>query len=132
MGRIGAGHLPVLFSINFVAMLVITYSFSVWRGDVDPVFPYISASGDSRPESCIFSMFLNVCAFFIELIVILRYHLVAELLSQNSDQEYQPISLANILSLFAGLLGGVGMFIVANFQETAVIQIHLTGIKINS
>uniref|UniRef100_A0A914LZS8 CWH43-like N-terminal domain-containing protein n=1 Tax=Meloidogyne incognita TaxID=6306 RepID=A0A914LZS8_MELIC len=128
MGRIGAGHLPVLFSINFVAMLVITYSFSVWRGDVDPVFPYISASGDSRPESCIFSMFLNVCAFFIELIVILRYHLVAELLSQNSDQEEYPlISLTNRLSLFAGLLGGVGMFIVANFQETAVIQIHLTG-----
>jgi len=56
--------------------------------------------------------------------------LVAELLSQNSDQEEYPlISLTNRLSLFAGLLGGVGMFIVANFQETAVIQIHLTGIK---
>lgn len=127
MGRIGAGHLPVLFSINIVAMLVITYAFSVWRGDVDPVFPYISTSGDSRPESCIFSMFLNICAFFIALIVILRYHLVAELLSQDSGQEDHHISLTNRLSLFAGLLGALGMFIVANWQETAVVRVHLTG-----
>uniref|UniRef100_A0A914RTT8 CWH43-like N-terminal domain-containing protein n=1 Tax=Parascaris equorum TaxID=6256 RepID=A0A914RTT8_PAREQ len=36
-----------------------TYVFAVWRGDVDPVFPYISAEGDHRPESCFFSMMLN-------------------------------------------------------------------------
>ncbi|KAF7639625.1 hypothetical protein Mgra_00000950 [Meloidogyne graminicola] len=127
MGGIGAGHLPVLFSINFVLMLVITYIFSVWRGDVDPVFPYISASGDSRPESCLFSMFLNISSFFIALIVILRYHLIAELINQNSDFEKQILFITNRFSLFSGLLGGLGMFIVANFQETAVVKVHLIG-----
>lgn len=46
---------------------------AVWQGDVDPVFPYISSSGDHRPESCFFSMMLNLCSFLIMLIIYLRY-----------------------------------------------------------
>ena len=53
--------------------------------------------------------------------------MVAELLSQNSDHEDYIISISNRFSLFAGLIGGFGMFIVANFQETAVVRVHLTG-----
>lgn len=37
------------------------------------------------------------------------------------------LKTANQLALYSGVLGAVGMFIVANFQETAVIQIHLFG-----
>lgn len=50
----------------------VTYCFSVSRGDVDPVFPYISASGNTRPESCLFSLLLNFCAFLSFLLVYLR------------------------------------------------------------
>uniref|UniRef100_A0A915DPA4 CWH43-like N-terminal domain-containing protein n=1 Tax=Ditylenchus dipsaci TaxID=166011 RepID=A0A915DPA4_9BILA len=104
-------------------MLGFTYSFSVWRGDVDPVFPYISAAGDNRPEACMFSMFLNICSFLSMLIVYLRYSLVAEL-NRSSDLLLKSF---NRLNLYAGLLGASGMFLVANFQETAVIQVHLFG-----
>jgi hypothetical protein len=123
MGRLGAGHLPIVFAIVFTAMLGMTYVFAVWRGDVDPVFPYISASGNTRPESCVFSTFLNISSFLSMLIICLRYSLVVEL-NRSSDLVLKSV---NRLALYAGLFGAFGMFIVANFQETAVIQIHLSG-----
>ncbi|KAI1731977.1 frag1/DRAM/Sfk1 family domain-containing protein [Ditylenchus destructor] len=123
LGQLGAAHLPIAFAIVFTAMLGFTYTFSVWRGDVDPVFPYISASGDNRPESCVFSMLLNICSALSMLVVFLRYSLVVEL-NRSSDLILKQF---NRLSLYAGLLGAVGMSIVANFQETAVIQMHLFG-----
>ncbi|KAI6233919.1 DNA damage-regulated autophagy modulator protein 1 [Aphelenchoides fujianensis] len=122
-GRLGAGHLPVIFTIIFTLMLGCTYCFSVWRGDVDPVFPYISASGDNRPESCLFSMFLNICAMLSIVIINLRYNLIAELVRDSNDL----LKRLNNYGLYLGTFAATGMFIVANFQETAVIQIHLFG-----
>lgn len=52
-----------------------------------------------------------------------RYSLVVEL-NRSSDLLLKDV---NRVALYTGLLGALGMFIVANFQETAVIQIHLTG-----
>jgi len=121
--QLGAAHLPVLFAITFTAMLGTTYTFSVWHGDVDPVFPYISAAGNDRPEACVFSMLLNICSFLSMLVIYLRYSLVAEL-NRSSDLVLKTF---NRLCLYSGLLGATGMFIVANFQETAVVQVHLFG-----
>uniref|UniRef100_A0A1I7XXX6 DNA damage-regulated autophagy modulator protein 2 n=1 Tax=Steinernema glaseri TaxID=37863 RepID=A0A1I7XXX6_9BILA len=122
-GKLGAGHIPVVFGILFTFMLGTTYVFAVWHRDVDPVFPYISSSGDQRPESCIFSLLLNFCAFLIALIIYLRFGLVKEL---NRDFHLSTNRL-NILALWVGITSSMGMFLVANFQETAVIQIHMTG-----
>ncbi|CAD5216012.1 unnamed protein product [Bursaphelenchus okinawaensis] len=123
MGRLGAGHLPVFFGIIFTMMLGATYCFAVYHGDVDPVFPYISASGDSRPESCVFSMLLNLCALLSVVIVYLRYSLIAEL-NRSSNILLKRL---NRIALYFGTIGGIGMCIVANFQETAVVKIHLFG-----
>ncbi|TMS36557.1 hypothetical protein L596_003696 [Steinernema carpocapsae] len=122
-GRLGAGHIPVIFSILFTFMLGATYVVAVWHKDVDPVFPYISSSGDQRPESCVFSLLLNFCAILTALIIYLRYGLVKEL----NRNFHQNTTRLNNLSLYVGLLSSCGMFIVANFQETAVIQIHMGG-----
>lgn len=35
------------------------------------------------------------------------------------------LKVVNKIALYVGLLGAFGMFVVANFQETAVITIHL-------
>ncbi|KAI6177376.1 hypothetical protein M3Y97_00900300 [Aphelenchoides bicaudatus] len=86
-------------------------------------FPYISNNGDGRPESCIFSSFLNICAMFSALIVHLRYDLIAELNRNSNDM----LTIINKLSWYFGMIGAFGMFLVANFQESAVIQVHLTG-----
>ncbi|KAH7732150.1 Frag1/DRAM/Sfk1 [Aphelenchoides avenae] len=68
-------------------------------------------------------MFLNLTTFLSALIISLRYSLVVEL-NRSSDL---LLKATNRLAFYAGLLGALGMFIVANFQETAVIQFHLTG-----
>lgn len=52
-----------------------------------------------------------------------RYDLIAELNRNSNDL----LTLMNKLSYYFGLIGAFGMFLVANFQESAVIQIHLGG-----
>ncbi|VDK42676.1 unnamed protein product [Anisakis simplex] len=122
LGNLGAGHLPVFLAMLGTLMLGSTYVVAVYRGDVDPLFPYISAEGDRRPESCLFSMMLNLSSFLTMLIIYLRYSLVSEL-NRSSDLCLKRI---NELSLVAGLIGAVGMFCVANFQETALLIVHWT------
>lgn len=63
----------------FIAFAGTTYCFAVWYGDVDPVFPYISASGDRRPVSCFFSMMVNLCSALSMLIIYLRLVLIYSL-----------------------------------------------------
>ncbi|KAE9556167.1 hypothetical protein FO519_000655 [Halicephalobus sp. NKZ332] len=121
-GLLGAGHLPIFFGVTFTFMLGATYCFSVYRGDVDPVFPYISASGDHRPESCLFSILLNICAVTSALLIHLRYSLIVEL-NRSYDEK---LKFVNKISFYIGLLGALGMAVVANFQETAVIVVHFT------
>ncbi|VDK75712.1 unnamed protein product [Litomosoides sigmodontis] len=144
LGFLAAGHLPIFFAMFFTLMLSASYVLAVWQGDVDPVFPYISSSGDHRPESCFFSMMLNLCSFLIMLIIYLRvqmkalmkegctdiyngqfvkYLLVVEL-NRDSDRLLKRL---NVFTYAIGMIGGVGMFVVANFQESAVITVHLTG-----
>ncbi|VDM98629.1 unnamed protein product [Thelazia callipaeda] len=123
LGLLAAGHLPVVFVIIFTLMLSISYTLAVWQGDIDPIFPYISSSGDNRPESCFFSMMLNLCSFIIMLVIHLRYSLVVEL-NRDSDN---CLKLLNTSSCVFGILSSFGMFIVANFQESAVITVHYVG-----
>ena len=59
----GAGHWPVLVAIVMALNLGLTYVVSVTRNDVDPYFPYISATGTRRPESCLFGLLMNLTAF---------------------------------------------------------------------
>ena len=157
-GQLGAGHLPIFFGISFTFMLGVfilnlfvyffsyinsipgaTYCFSVYRGDVDPVFPYISASGDHRPESCLFSTLLNVCAVTSALLIHLRLAYLYQCPHNNSEECFryslivelnrsydEMLKLVNKISFYFGLLGAFGMFIVANFQETAVVIIHFS------
>ncbi|PAV75476.1 hypothetical protein WR25_16229 [Diploscapter pachys] len=120
-GILGAGHLPVIFAIVFFFNLGCTYLMAVFHDDVEPVFPYISASGDHRPESCFFSLLLNITSCLSMLVIYIRYQLIESLI-RDSDQQ---ISNLNFVSLILGLLGGFGMMVVANFQETAVIMVHL-------
>uniref|UniRef100_A0A0N5ADD3 DNA damage-regulated autophagy modulator protein 2 n=1 Tax=Syphacia muris TaxID=451379 RepID=A0A0N5ADD3_9BILA len=121
LGILRAGHIPVVFAICFTLVLGITYVVSVWRGDVDPVFPYISAAADHRPESCLFSMMLNFCSALSMLIIYLRYSLIVEL-NRGSDLLLQNV---NRISLVIGGVGAFGMFGVANFQETSLAIVHL-------
>lgn len=51
--------------------------------------------------------------------IICRYNLVSEF-NRGADE---LLKTSNRVSYFFGMAGAFGMFIVANFQETAVIQV---------
>ncbi|VDM74653.1 unnamed protein product, partial [Strongylus vulgaris] len=100
-----------------------TYILAVLRNDVEPIFPYLSAAGDHRPESCVFGLLLNLSSFISLAIIYLRYSLIAVIV-RDSDPDW-IIDGVNIASFVIGMIGGSSMFIIANFQETAVIGLHL-------
>uniref|UniRef100_A0A0K0FPT7 DNA damage-regulated autophagy modulator protein 2 n=1 Tax=Strongyloides venezuelensis TaxID=75913 RepID=A0A0K0FPT7_STRVS len=122
MGRIGAGHIPVIFGILLSLTLGVTYCLSVYFDDVDYWLPYISSSGDARPESCIFSFLLNITAVLCILNLYLRYMLVAQL-NRELDLFLKKI---NRINFTFGMVAGFSMLIVANFQQTAQWTIHIT------
>ncbi|XP_078286784.1 modulator of macroautophagy TMEM150B [Rhinoraja longicauda] len=81
-------------------------------------FPYISVCGAEPPQSCIFAQVMNIGAFLVIWVCIIRYQQVV-------DYGYQ--SSLNILSLVAGCLCGVGGSLVGNFQTVNQIYVHLLG-----
>uniref|UniRef100_A0AC35U2G0 DNA damage-regulated autophagy modulator protein 2 n=1 Tax=Rhabditophanes sp. KR3021 TaxID=114890 RepID=A0AC35U2G0_9BILA len=121
LGNLGAGHLPIFFGILFTINLGFTYCMAVYNGDTDPLLPYISSVGDARPESCIFSLFMNICGALCILIIYLRYMLVAQL-NREHDMWLKSV---NRISFSFGLVAGVAMLIVGNFQETADWTVHI-------
>ncbi|KAJ1359312.1 hypothetical protein KIN20_018005 [Parelaphostrongylus tenuis] len=120
-GILGAAHLPIVLGILFTINLVTTYIMAVLRSDVEAIFPYVSATADHRPESCFFSLLLNICAILLMVVMYLRYSLIAVLI-RDSDK---IMDMGNLTSFCVGMVGGFAMLIVANFQETAIIGVHL-------
>ena len=76
-------------------------------------------------ESCIFAQLLNLGALLVGIVVYIRYKQVHEFLV--SHQIGQRSIKVNIAGLYLGWIGAFGISIVANFQETAVFRVHLTG-----
>uniref|UniRef100_A0A915IZL9 CWH43-like N-terminal domain-containing protein n=1 Tax=Romanomermis culicivorax TaxID=13658 RepID=A0A915IZL9_ROMCU len=137
-GSRGVGHVPVLLMILMVVTLLLTYVMAVYRRDVSPLFPYISDAGAKQPESSVFGLLLNFgaflgignlhnfpaktsifCAFFPLgfLVIYLRYRLVAEL-NRGSDKILYRLNLG---AFIIGVLSTLGMLIVGNFQNDAVV-----------
>ena len=58
----GMAFLPIFTVAWTYLTFTISYMIAVFRGDVDPGFPYISDTGARRPESSVFGMMLNVSA----------------------------------------------------------------------
>jgi len=94
----------------------------VSRDDVDPFFPYISSDGAKTPESCFFGLFMNLSAIISLIIVFLRHRLVAEL-NRGADKILKNL---NFMSVLVSVVAFVGMLGVANFQETAILVVHMT------
>jgi hypothetical protein len=61
----------------------------------------------------------------VGIVVYIRYKQVHEFLVSHEIGQ-KPIKI-NLLGLYLGWVGAFGISIVANFQETAVFNVHLTG-----
>lgn len=102
---------------------VLTYIIAMYEGDVKPFFPYISDTGTKPPESCIFGLFLNFSVFLTVGTMYVRYKLV-ETITGHTDTKVVRLNKAGF---GIGLVSAFGLGLVANFQETSVEIVHLTG-----
>ncbi|KAJ6659974.1 hypothetical protein lerEdw1_018171 [Lerista edwardsae] len=116
----GVAFLPVLLVIWSSAAFIISYVIAVLYGHVQPVFPYISDTGATPPESGIFGFMINVSAFLGAATMYIRYLITKQ---QNEITNFMKRRY-NVIVLGVGLVGCIGMSIVASFQELAVPSVH--------
>lgn len=120
----GMSYLPLLLVLLSVTTFVVTYIIAITRGDVTPDFPYISDTGTEPPESCIFSQLLNICAALCLCTIYVRYKLVEVLGNVHEDIKLRRLNKAGLI---LGIITSFGLSLVANFQETNVEIVHITG-----
>ncbi|KAJ8932278.1 hypothetical protein NQ314_014770 [Rhamnusium bicolor] len=116
---------PIILVIWFPLTFIITYTLSVVNENVKPLFPYISDTGSWSPESCIFGILLTTGAIFMWIIIYVRYRQVRELCEKNDFKSYTH--KLNKISLYLACIASYGLIVVANFQVTNVLVVHLIG-----
>lgn len=116
---------PLLTAALFPVTFFLTYFLAVFLGHTEFDWPYISDTSAHPPESCIFGQLVNVGALLTGITVYIRYKQVYEFyISHQIDNTSHRI---NDIGLILGWLGAFGISLVANFQETEVFSVHLTG-----
>ncbi|XP_062989453.1 DNA damage-regulated autophagy modulator protein 1 isoform X2 [Elgaria multicarinata webbii] len=116
----GAAFIPALLVSWSSAAFIISYVIAVLAGHVEPLFPYISDTGAKPPESGIFGFMINVSAFLGAVTMYTRYLIV----KQQNEVTHFINPYFNLMTLCVGVVGCIGMGIVASFQELAVPAVH--------
>ncbi|XP_048357014.1 DNA damage-regulated autophagy modulator protein 1 isoform X2 [Sphaerodactylus townsendi] len=116
----GVAFVPTLLVCWSSAAFILSYVIAVLCGHVEPLFPYISDTGAKPPESGIFGFMINVSAFLGAATMYTKYLTVKK---QNEVTHFIP-PYFNFITLMIGVLGCIGMSIVASFQELAVPAVH--------
>ncbi|XP_004589663.2 DNA damage-regulated autophagy modulator protein 1 [Ochotona princeps] len=116
----GMAFVPFLLVTWSSAAFIISYVVAVLSGHVNPFLPYISDTGTTPPESGIFGFMINFSAFLGAATMYTRYKIV----EKQNQTSYFSTPVFNLVSLAVGLVGCIGMGIVANFQELAVPVVH--------
>ncbi|KAL6112428.1 dram2 [Pungitius sinensis] len=116
----GLCFLPAALVVWTAASFVFAYITAVVLRHVDPLVPYISDTGTTAPERCVFGIMLDVSAFLGIATVYVRYKQVEAL---TGEAELR----LNRFGLLLGLVSSFGMAVVANFQKTTLFSMHLVG-----
>lgn len=114
--------LPISVGLLLLCSILIPYCIAVGRQDVIPGLPYISDTGTKPPESCVFGQLLNMTAAAALACIYIRYKQV-----QVTSEGNPRVSFLNNVGLVLGMLACLGMSLVANFQETNVLAVHMIG-----
>lgn len=121
----GLHLLPLALFVLFPSTFLGTYIAAVLQGHVEPEFPYISDAATYSPESCVFGQLINMCTVLLCIVIYVRY---CEVIQFYNDYAAHPrIMRLNKASVYLGFISCFGLSLVANFQETNVIYVHLTG-----
>lgn len=118
-----AALLPCILVVWSSTAFIASYIFAVLEGHVVPFIPYISDTGTCIPESGLFGFMISVTAMLGAATMYVRYKIIQ---AQNLRTSFLSYWF-NLTSLLTGILGCIGMGIVASFQETAVTKVHEVG-----
>ncbi|XP_029358163.1 DNA damage-regulated autophagy modulator protein 2b [Echeneis naucrates] len=119
----GMCFLPAALVIWTAASFVFAYITAVLLKHVDPFVPYISDTGTTAPERCVFGIMLDVSAFLGIATVYVRYKQVEGLTGDDGLRLHR----LNRCGLVLGWISSFGMCVVANFQKTTIFSMHLVG-----
>ncbi|KAF5308661.1 hypothetical protein FQR65_LT06122 [Abscondita terminalis] len=117
-------YLPGITCGCFIITFITTYPISVLKGHVYPIFPFISETGTTPPESCIFSQMLNIGAVLMAVTNYIRYRQI-DFAIKSRNVELQ--SRWNTFGLYVGYVVAFGISVVGNFQQTNVFAVHMLG-----
>ncbi|KAL1138844.1 hypothetical protein AAG570_008906 [Ranatra chinensis] len=92
---------------------------------VSPIFPYISDTGAFAPESCIFSLLLNVISILLAGCVYIRHLQVSKFANFRYGIDLKL--KVNKIATYFGFFSCLGMSMVGNFQDNNVWEGHYIG-----
>lgn len=118
----GLSFLPSALVIWTAASFLLSYITAVLLHHVDPLVPYISDSGTMPPERCVFGIMLNISSFLSMATLYVRYKQVSAL-----NPEEPEILRLNKAGFAMGLVSSFGLCVIANFQKTTYIYMHVIG-----
>lgn len=119
----GLGFLPITLVVLSCATIITTYIIAIAKNDVVAFLPYISDTGTTPPESCVFAQFLNLAAMLSFCTMYVRYRHVSAL----TGNEGRRVRCLNKASIVLAVFTSIGLMLVANFQETNAEIVHLIG-----
>lgn len=119
--------LPLVLFVLIPFSFIVTYSIAVCLKHVEIEFPYISDTGAYVPESCIFSQLVNIVACLLAVTMYVRYKQIEQHYRDHLSSESTVVLRLNKVSVVTGWIGCFGVSLLANFQETSVIIVHMVG-----
>ncbi|XP_048354359.1 DNA damage-regulated autophagy modulator protein 2 isoform X2 [Sphaerodactylus townsendi] len=118
----GLSILPSALVVWSSASFIFSYVTAVLLRHVDPLVPYISDTGTVPPERCLFGIMLNVSALLGIATMYVRYKQVFYL-----NLEEAAILKLNKAGLVLGMVSCFGLCVIANFQKSTLIVMHVVG-----
>ncbi|XP_042201051.1 modulator of macroautophagy TMEM150B isoform X2 [Callorhinchus milii] len=107
---------PILLMITAAGGFWTVFGMAVVNGAVNLTveFPYISTCGAYPPQSCLFSQVMNIGAFLVTWVCVIRYQQIRDLGCHSH---------LNTVSLVTGCLSALGATLVGNFQVGLTYQV---------
>ena len=117
-------HFVILLVLFSMLSFIVAYGMSVGLSHVPALFPYISDTGAKPPASCVFGLLLNIAAMMAFITMYVRH---AYLEKYGFLESTVKLHMLNDVSMFIGFFSVLGIMIVASFQWTNVLSVHIIG-----
>lgn len=118
--------LPIFATVFSLGGFLITYGISVGLNHTIPVVPYISSTGDTPPESGLFTIIFSCSAFQLLLIASIKFKQIWDTTEKRGCINI-TVLVFNIITYCFGLLSAVGMLIVGSYTGYDSRIVHTVG-----